>query len=95
MEGAAVYYCAMAISLHEALCITEEPRPFHIKWVGYDDSRNRGGDVMEMEDAIRVGASHNRKENETIVVKKKGSDLHPHTIHNHLIMEVNNQPVFI
>lgn len=83
----------MAIELYEALNITEDSRPFHIKWVGYDESRNKGGQVLEMEGAIRVGASHNRKKNDTIVVRKPGSDLHPHTIHIHLIKEVNHKPV--
>lgn len=86
----------MAIPLNEALSITEDTtRPFSIKWCTYDENRKTGGKILKLDNAVRVGASHNRKANGTIVVKQLGNSHHPHTIHNPLIIEVNGQTVFI
>jgi hypothetical protein len=86
----------MAISLNEALAITEDRyRPFDIKFVAFDANRRKGGQLIELIGCERRGASHNMKVNDTISVARKGIDSHPYTIHNHLILEVNKQEVFI
>jgi hypothetical protein len=86
----------MRISLSEALIITEDvSTPCQIKFVSLDVSRKKGGELIELTSAVRVGASHNRKQNNTIVMKQTGNDHHPHTIHNYLITEVNKHEVFI
>lgn len=86
----------MSISLTDALAITEDGSlPFGIKFISCDLNRNRGGEVIDLPMAFRTGASHNRKQNDTIVVKAAGREQHPYTVHNHLILEVNKQEIFI
>lgn len=85
----------MATSLNDALTITEQPEPFAIKFVTCDIARKKGGDIIELNKAVRVGTSHNRKVNDTIAVKQTGNTHHPHTVHNHLILEINNQEIYI
>jgi len=86
----------MAISLHEALSITEDrTKPCQIKFVAFDNTRKKGGELIELTKAVRMGASHNQKQNDTIVMKQTGNNHHPHTIHNFLIIEVNHNEVFV
>lgn len=84
------------ISLLDALQITENNTvPFGIKFVSFDRTRKTGGEIIELTNAVRTGASHNMKANDTISVKQIGMDRHPYTVHIHLIKEINNQEVFI
>ncbi len=86
----------MAISLNEALSITEDrERPFSLKFVSLDINRRSGGELIELPEAIRRGASHNMKQNDTIAVKAVGRKAHPYTAHNLLILEVNGQEDYI
>lgn len=86
----------MAISLNEALSITADREiPFSLKFVSLDANRRSGGEIIELPEAVRSGASHNTKQNDTIVVKAIGRKVHPYTVHNHLILEVNGQEIFI
>lgn len=86
----------MAISLFDALQITEDyTRPFSIKFVALDKARKTGGQIIELNNAIRAGASHSMKRNDTVSVKILGARRHPYIIHTHLILEVNKQEIFI
>lgn len=86
----------MSISLLDALQITEDSSiPFGIKFVSFDESRKKGGEIIELNDCVRVGASHSMKNNDTISVKQRGMKKHPYTVHTHMILEVNNQEVFV
>lgn len=86
----------MSLSLLDALQITKNNLvPFGIKFVALDKSRKTGGEIIEIADAVRVGASHNMKANDTISVKQIGANRHPYSVHTHLILEVNKQEVFI
>lgn len=86
----------MAISLNEALSITEDrTRLFDITYVSLDIARKKGGEVIALAGCQRAGASHNMKNNDTISVVRPNAPHHPYTIHNHLILEVNKQEVFI
>jgi len=86
----------MAISLIDALGITEEKsRPFAIRFVTFDASRKKGGQIIDLSNAVRVGTSHNQKDNDTITVKQLNNSHHPHTVHTHLILSVNNNQIFI
>lgn len=86
----------MAISLAAALEITKDSnRPFQIKYVTYDRNRGTGGELIELTEAVRIGSSHNQRVNNTINVKQLNAGHHPHTVHAHLILEVNNQEIYI
>lgn len=85
----------MAISLNEALALTEAEAGFDIRFCSYDSSRKTGGELIDLKDCKRVGASHMMNVNDTIVVKQKGRDRHPYVVHNHLIMEVNGKEIYI
>lgn len=77
--------------LREALAITEDPeRPFSIDYVSVDKTRRTGGEIIKLPAVVRVGASHNRKQNDTIVVKPTDRAEHPYTVHIHLITRINN-----
>lgn len=84
------------LMLRDALSILEDKLvPFSIKFCSFDGTRNKGGEVISLPSAIQVGASHNRKINDTVVVKPTDRQAHPYTVHTHLIMEVNNLEVVI
>jgi hypothetical protein len=86
----------MAIHLREALSITEEPeRSFSISFVSFDRNRKKDSELITLPNVVRVGASHNRKVNDTIVVKPIDRNAHPYTVHINLITEVNGSEVFI
>lgn len=84
------------LMLRDALTLMEDKLvPFSIKFCSYDFARNKGGEVISLPAAIQVGADHNRKKNDTVVVKPTDRQAHPYTVHTHLIMEVNNLEVVI
>ncbi len=86
----------MAISLASALQITKDnSRNFQIKYVAFDRSRRTGGSIIELTDAFRVGSNHDQVNNNTITVKQSNNRHHPHTVHTHLILEVNKQEIYI
>lgn len=86
----------MGVQLREALSITEDPLvPFSIKFVSYDAGRKTGGEIITLPRCTRTGANHNRKKNDTTVVKPIDRVSHPYVVHNHLILEVNEMEVFI
>lgn len=96
MEFIRLYHCTMAIQLREALNITEDTeRFFSIKFVSFDKNRKKESEKIFLPTCVRVGASHNRKANDTIVVQPIDRNVHPYTVHIHLIQEVNGQEVFI
>jgi hypothetical protein len=91
----AVTLC-MSLSLLDALQITEDVmHPFAIKFVTLDKTRKTGGEVIELNNAVRVGSKHNMKDNDIINVKQIDSHHHPHHVHTHLILEVNHQEIFL
>lgn len=85
----------MAITLQDALDITAKPAPFQIKFVTLDKQRKKGGEIIELTEAQRVGASYNMRANDMISVKQLNNTNHPYPVHTHLIIEVNKQKVFI
>jgi hypothetical protein len=86
----------MAMALIDALNQMEEKdRTFQIKWVSFNKSKNSGGQIMELTHAKRVGAKYNLSNQDMISVKQTGNSNHPYPIHTHLIVEFNNQPIFI
>lgn len=86
----------MAIHLREALGITEEPEmSFSISFVSYDRNRNKKSELISLPKVVRVGASHNRKVNDTIVVKPIDRNAHPYTVHINLITELNGAEVYL
>ena len=86
----------MAIALPDALNQMEDKsKTFSIKWVSYNRDKNTGGKIISLDRAIRAGAKYNLKDQDMIVVKQQGNSNHPYPIHTHLIVEFNNQPIFI
>lgn len=86
----------MAISLLDALQITEDIRkPFSISFVSFNKTKRQGGKIIKLSRAVRVGATHNMKQNDTINVKQLGPDNHPIPVHTHLILTLNDQEIFI
>lgn len=85
------------MQLREALGLMDnKSEPFSIKFCSYDESRKRGGEIITLNDCVKVGASHNRKENDTINVKQiNRPDAHPYVVHTHLIMALNETDIFI
>lgn len=83
------------IALNDALGVMGTGEPFSIKYVTANRSKKTGGKVIFLPKAVKVGASHNQKDNETITLKQLGNDTHPYPIHIHLILEFNNQKVHI
>lgn len=83
------------IRLSEALKITEtSAKPFHIRFVQYDKTRNKGGQIIEVEQATRVGAKYSLKNNNMISIKSVGNSDHPRPVHIHLITEINHTKIF-
>ncbi len=82
------------ILLNDALAILEDTtRPATVKYCTYDASRGSGGKIITLEKVVQVGASHNRKNNDTIILKPVDRVEHPYTVHMHLLMEVNRQVI--
>lgn len=86
----------MAIALADALNQMEDKsKTFDIKWVSYNKEKKTGGKIIHLTRAERGGAAYNLKDQDMIVVKQQGNSNHPYPIHTHLIVEFNNQPIFI
>lgn len=86
----------MAISLNDALSLLQDPlKPGSIEFVSYDENRKTGGEVIRLPSVVQVGASHNKKQNDTIVVKPVDRTAHPYPVHIHFILKVNNNEIFI
>lgn len=86
----------MAISLIDALAQAEDKtKSFQMKWIAFNKSKATGGEIMELTNAFRKGAKYNLSINDMIVIKQKGNSHHEHPVHTHLIVEFNNQPIFI
>jgi hypothetical protein len=83
------------IALNDALGVMEMGSPFQIKFVTADRGRKIGGKIIELTKAVKVGAKHNQKNNETITLKQVINDGHPYPVHIHLITEFNHQKVFL
>ncbi len=69
--------------------------PFQIKFVTYNESKQTGGEFIELKNCFKVGASYNLNENDMISVRQEHNSNHPYPIHIHLIKEFNNQKVYI
>jgi hypothetical protein len=86
----------MSLQLIDALSIMEDTlNSFDISFVSCDLSRKTGGEIINLKRCVRVGANHNRKQNDTTVIKPVDRDSHPYPVHNFLILSVNGQEVFI
>lgn len=73
----------------------EASKAFQIKFVTCNQSKNTGGDIIELTRAFKVGAKYNMKNNDLITVRQENSADHPYPIHIYLITEFNNQKVVI
>ena len=67
--------------------------PFQIKFVTYDESRKKGGKIIELKSARTTGAKYNMASIDMITVRPTNNDDHPYPVHIHLITEFNNQKV--
>jgi uncharacterized protein YqjF (DUF2071 family) len=83
------------INLNDALGVMKEREPFQLKFVTADRTLKTGGKIIELTNAVEVGAAHHQKNNETITVKQLGNSNHPYPVHIHLITEFNHKKVFI
>lgn len=84
------------LQLREALGIMDDTsKPFSIEFTTYNKALNTGGEIIRLNKCVQVGASHNRKKNDTTVVKQVDRNVHPYPVHNHLIISVNDMEVFI
>lgn len=85
----------MAISLIDALSVTEDTRQtFQIKFVSYNHDKQKGGEIIELPRAKRIGAKFNLAKQDMISVCQDNGD-HPYPVHIHLILEINKTPVFL
>lgn len=83
----------MAIHLREALEIMDDKLiPFGLKFVSYDENRNTGGEIIELNNCVKVGGS---KENDIILVKQSDRSTHHYPVHTFLLMEINGAEVFV
>lgn len=86
----------MAIRLREALNTMEDKdTSFSIRFQSFDANRKKKGEKIFLPCCVLVGASHNKKFNDTVVVKPIDRHAHPYTVHMHLILEVNKMEVFL
>jgi type 1 fimbria pilin len=83
------------ILLNDALGVLEQRQPFQIKFVSCNLSKKTGGKFIELHNAVKTGAVHNQKNNETISVRSLNNQGHPYPVHIHLITEVNHQRIII
>lgn len=96
MATASDYNCTMGVSIHEALLITEDStKPFSIGFAAFNAGTNKGGQLIELPACKRVGASHNRRDNDTIVVQPLNNGGHPYTVHQFMILNINGMEVFV
>lgn len=65
-------------------------KPFHIRFVSYNESKDEGGKFIDLENVVRVGAKYNLNNNDMISVKQSDRTDHPYPIHIHLITEFNH-----
>lgn len=65
-------------------------KPFHIRYVALNKSTNEGGKIIELTNAVGVGAKYNLNNNDMISVKQSDGNNHPYPIHIHLITEFNH-----
>lgn len=88
------------IHLADALNIADEKdvhgrkKPFAIKWVSFNKSKQEGGEIMELTEAVKVGSTHSQKDNDLIVVKQLHNSHHPMPVHIRLIIEFNGLKVY-
>jgi hypothetical protein len=85
----------MGLSLIDGLAQTEDKsQTFHIKFVTYNDEKQKGGQIIELPRAFRTNAKYTLENKDMICVRQDNTD-HPYTIHTHLITEINNQPIYL
>tara|TARA_Y100000758_G_C15866057_1_gene354871 strand:+ start:171 stop:455 length:285 start_codon:yes stop_codon:yes gene_type:complete len=70
------------------------PEPFSIAFVTCNRNKKTGGEIIRLDNAVRVGQKHNTVANKTIGVKQLGNTHHPYAVHTRLILEFNNRKVF-
>ncbi len=70
-------------------------KAFQISFVTYNDTTKKGGEIITLTKAFKVGAKYNLNDNDMIAVKQEGNSNHPYPVHIHLITEYNNQSIFI
>jgi len=65
-------------------------KPFHIRFVTFNKSTGEGGKIIELGNAVKVGAKYSLNNNDMISVKQSDHTNHPYPIHIHLITEFNH-----
>lgn len=83
------------IPLPIALETINKGLPFQIKFVTCNATKNTGGEIIEIKEAIKSSATFNLKANDMISVRDANGGGHPYPVHIHLITEFNNQKVAI
>jgi hypothetical protein len=88
------------ISLKEAMDLTRKKElngrlvPFDLVFVTFNRKKNKGGQIIRLQNCVRVSLSHNMKANGTMGVKQLDSDNHVYAVHPRLIVEFNHEKVF-
>ena len=70
----------------------DKETPFSILFVAFDEHKNKGGEKIFIEKAQMCGLPYNSKQR--IGVRNRENSNHPYAVHQHLILQVNNQKVF-
>ncbi len=83
------------ITLRDALSQMDNGKPFHIKAVAFDKGKRKGGNYIEVHNAVKISAKYSLKDNDMISVKSTHNSNHPQPIHIHLITEYNHKRVMI
>jgi hypothetical protein len=82
-----------AMDITRRLLPNGKPRAFDITFVTCDRNRKRGGEVIELKDAIRVRPPGYQEELGKITVSTLHNDHHPTSIDPYLILFINGEQV--
>lgn len=73
---------------------TGRPVPFSIRFVTFDKKRKQGGEIIELDNAVRTGLQANTVEHQLIGVKQLHNSHHPYSVHTRLITMLNDKKVY-
>lgn len=74
----------------DALKLMRSGQPVNIEFITCDVSRNTGGDIKYMNNAVVSASSHDKKKNGTITMREF-PDGDPVSIHVCLLQKINNE----
>ncbi len=70
-------------------------KPFSIRFLTYDEKRQKGGHWKEFKNMVRCGQTHNTKKLSTIGIKPMDGNSHPIAVHIRLIQKFNGMEVIL